>query len=75
MVKKKNLRYPDCDPLLPNLKSDQRLLDQDWLFSINFRYVMQATVFYVISSLLPAIPPFLIAYRSQSFWIRTGYLA
>jgi hypothetical protein len=36
---------------------------------------MQATVFYVISTLLTVIPPFLIAYRSQGFWIKTGYLA
>jgi hypothetical protein len=36
---------------------------------------MQATVFYVISTLLTVIPPFLIAYRGQGFWIKTGYLA
>jgi hypothetical protein len=30
---------------------------------------MQATVFYVISTLLTVIPPFLISYRSQGFWI------
>ncbi len=51
------------------------LLDQDWLLSINFHYVMQATVFYVISTLLTVIPPFLISYRSQGFWMKTGYLA
>jgi transmembrane protein 231 len=32
---------------------------------------MQATVFYVISTLLTVIPPFLVAYRSQGFWIKT----
>ncbi len=36
---------------------------------------MQATVFYVISILLTVIPPFLITYQSQCFWIKTGYLA
>lgn len=32
----------------------------------------KATVFYVVSSLLTVIPPLLIAYRSQGFWIKTA---
>ena len=32
----------------------------------------QASVFYVVSSLLTVIPPLLIAYRSQGFWIKTA---
>jgi transmembrane protein 231 len=29
-------------------------------------------VFHVVSSLLTVIPPLLLAYRSQGFWIKTA---
>ena len=47
-----------------------------WSNPVNFTYTTtifsRATVFHILVTLLTIIPPLLMAYRSQGFWLRTA---
>ena len=47
-----------------------------WSHPVQFTYttsiLSRATVFHILATLLTIIPPLLMAYRSQRFWLRTA---
>ena len=47
-----------------------------WSHPVQFTYttsiLSRATVFHILATLLTIIPPLLMAYRSQGFWLRTA---